>query len=97
MSFENVHNYYETLVLEEIQQALRSEKRKLDSAAIEDIGCVALNQLPPRYVRHDVDLIFYLTPEERRQMGNAVQDAVAQAIALVTAHTDSPGNNPATT
>ncbi len=88
MTFENVHNYYEKLVREEIGRQLKSDNKAkaVDDAALEDIGCVALNHLPPRYVRHDVDLIFYLTPEERRQMDGAVQTAVTQAITLVTRH-----------
>ena len=31
-----------------------------------DVACVALNRLPARYVRHDVDMVFYLTEQERK-------------------------------
>ena len=86
MSFENVHNYYERLVREEIQRVATKKPLDVDEATIEDIGCVALNQLPPRYVRHDVDLVFYLSSKERQEMSEAVTRAVADAIDLVSQH-----------
>ncbi len=86
MTFENVHNYYEKPVQEEIRRRLTVNHEAFDETTIEDIGCVALNQLPPRYVRHDVDMIFYLTPQERHEMENSVQEAVSQAITLVSQH-----------
>ncbi len=86
MTFENVHNYYEKLVAQALREALRRRAIELDDSALEDAGCVALNQLPPRYVRHDVDLIFYLTPEERREMESRVEEAVERAIELVRNH-----------
>jgi hypothetical protein len=45
---------------------------------------VALNRLPPRYIRHDVDFSFYLTDEERADQKRRVADAVNQAFAYVT-------------
>jgi len=41
-----------------------------------DVACVALNRLPARYVRHDVDLVFYLTEHER----NAIELSMAAAM-----------------
>ena len=59
-NFEQVHNYYERLVFEEVLR--RAAKRPdLMPDALADIACVALNRLPARYVRHDVDLMFYVT------------------------------------
>ena len=50
-----------------------------DPDYLEDVACVALNQLPARYVRHEVDLAFYIPVEERLEMERAVAQAVARA------------------
>jgi hypothetical protein len=52
-----------------------------------DVACVALNRLPPRYIRHTVDFSFYLTEQERLQMDTAIVDAVAYAFNFVSART----------
>ena len=71
---------------EEIQRVNGEEGGAADESAIEDIACVALNHLPPRYVRHDVDLIFYMSSEERITMTSAVKEAVTDAMKLVAEH-----------
>lgn len=86
MAFENIANYYEQLVFNEIKTTLKTMKRKADEDFMEDIACVALNRLPPRYVRHHVDLIFYLSAEERAQIAQTVRNAVADAIQFVDQH-----------
>ncbi len=50
---------------------------------VADMACVALNQLPARYVRHDVDLVFYLTEAERHQSETALAAALDYAEKLV--------------
>ncbi len=50
---------------------------------LQDIVCVALNMLPARYVRHDVDMAFFLTTQERADMDKAVKEAVQKAKAHV--------------
>ena len=73
--FEQVHNYYERLVFEEIVR--RSDQHDDFSAdMLADVACVALNRLPARYVRHDVDLMFYLTEHER----HAIELSMAAAM-----------------
>ncbi len=87
MSFESIHNYYEQRVLEALlagPEGLQSS----DDDYLSDIACVALNQLPARYVRHNVDLIFYMTPEERERMDEEVARAVRTAIDYVNQHRD---------
>ena len=74
-NFEQVHNYYERLVFEEVLR--RAAKRPdLMPDALADVACVALNRLPARYVRHDVDLMFYLTEHER----HAIELSLAAAL-----------------
>jgi hypothetical protein len=50
-----------------------------------DVACVALNRLPPRYIRHIVDFSFYLTEQERQQIDQGIVDAVAYAFNFVGA------------
>lgn len=86
MNYESVNNYYETLVAYEIREQLSESESAEDNDYIEDIACVALNRLPPRYVRHHVDLVYYLTDEEKLKMDNAVRMAVSEAITFVNRH-----------
>jgi hypothetical protein len=74
-NFEQVHNYFERLVFEEV--ARRSEAHpEFTSDMLGDVACVALNRLPARYVRHDVDMMFYLTEQERHAIEMALDDAL---------------------
>ena len=50
-----------------------------------DVACVALNRLPPRYIRHEVDFAFYLTEKERAANARLVDDAVQFAFEFVQA------------
>jgi hypothetical protein len=50
-----------------------------------DVACVALNRLPPRYIRHAVDLAFYQTEKERHDGDQAVAEAVEFAFGFVQA------------
>jgi hypothetical protein len=46
---------------------------------------VALNRLPTRYIRHQVDLAFYLTEKERQENEKQVNEAVSYAFEFVQA------------
>ena len=82
-NFEQVHNYYERLVFEEVLR--RAAKRPdLMPDALADVACVALNRLPARYVRHDVDLMFYLTEHERHAIELSLAAALDFAFTYVT-------------
>ncbi|MGH1371221.1 MAG: late competence development ComFB family protein [Cellvibrionaceae bacterium] len=78
---DSIHNYYEHLVLDEIAHV--SERSHSDGEFLADTACVALNHLPPRYIRHDVDMTFFLSIEDLQEIHNKVHDAVAKAIAYV--------------
>lgn len=82
MSIEQIHNYYERLVLDEVIRRVRDDP-EVTADMVADMACVALNRLPARYVRHDVDLVFYLTEAERQQSEMAMDAAIDQAIRLV--------------
>lgn len=90
MNFESIHNYYETLVVEYIMDTVAKEADS-DQDFLEDVACLALNQLPARYVRHDVDMAFFLTTREREKMQKNITEAVLDATRRVreSRHKDS--------
>lgn len=79
MRFDSIHNYYETLVVRELMQCFSADIKNIDEDYLQDITCLALNMLPARYVRHDVDMAFFLTSEERLEMDKSVHEAVIRA------------------
>ena len=83
MILDNIHNHYEKLVFDEVLAYQTQQGKDLDEGTLEDVVCVALNNLPARYVRHSVDIAFYLTMPEREQMDKLVRNAVKDAFALV--------------
>lgn len=86
MNFESVHNYYEPLVIQEIMTELVGKQNITDEDFLEDVACVALNSLPARYVRHDVDMAFFLTTEERHRIAEDIRNAISNAHELVISH-----------
>lgn len=83
---DSIDNYYENLVFQAIQERLGEQLQDADYIA--DVACVALNHLPPRYIRHHVDMAFYLSPNERQEMLDKVNQALDQAIDIVS-HSDN--------
>jgi hypothetical protein len=77
-----IHNYYENLVLQEI---MRQSKRVQagDRNFMGDVACVALNRLPPRYIRHDVDMTFFLSPQDMQEIEIKITNAVTVALLYV--------------
>ncbi|ATD03680.1 MAG: hypothetical protein ACI9H9_002064 [Pseudoalteromonas tetraodonis] len=75
---DDIHNFYEKLVLEEIEKRKLNERYNDDVMA--DFCCTVLNQLPPRYIRYDVDMAFYLTQTDRMDMEQRVELAINFAI-----------------
>lgn len=80
--FDDVHNYYEKIVYNKIRSELGDEN--IESEFMEDIACLTLNQLPPRYIRFDVDMMFGLSPTERLEIDEKVNAALAAAISIVS-------------
>jgi len=79
-----IFNYYEKLVIGQINRVCEAHQINLSSDANQDIACLALNQLPPRYIRHAIDASFYIPDEERAQMSIDVEKAVNNAMEKVT-------------
>ena len=81
-NFEQVHNYYERLIFEEVaSRSVEFPDFTMDMLA--DVACVALNRLPARYVRHDVDMMFYLTEQERHAIQISMEEVLKFAFNFV--------------
>jgi hypothetical protein len=81
-NFEQVHNYYERLVFEEVVRRA-DDHPEFTPDMLGDVACVALNRLPARYVRHDVDMMFYLTEHERHAIELSLEDALQFGFGFV--------------
>ncbi len=81
---DDIHNYYEKLVVQHFS-ALKIEE-KYDTDFIADLTCVVLNQLPNRYIRHEVDMAFYLPASERFEMENNVKLAISKSLEFMKVH-----------
>ena len=68
------------MLLEIVKQ---SERARLDIDFLADVACVSLNRLPPRYIRHDVDMTFFMLPQEMQEIETKVTQAVSSALAYV--------------
>lgn len=85
-SFESIHNFYEQPVLDAVTAAA-ARYPHLSADLLADVACVALNRLPTRYIRHPVDLAFYMPDKERIENERAIVEAVQHAFEFVQART----------
>ena len=91
---EMISNFHERAVFQAIREALaRYPQLEQMTDLLPDIACVALNRLPPRYIRHEVDFSFYLTETERESTEKTVVNAVNYAIEFVQARTAMRARN----
>ncbi|GAB2197263.1 late competence development ComFB family protein [Sessilibacter sp. MAH4] len=91
-ALDSIHNYYEKLVIDEIRH--QSERARLESDFLADVACVSLNHLPPRYIRYDVDMTFFLSPQEQKEIQDKVKTAVHEAITYVSLRARPPEEEP---
>lgn len=91
MDFRSIHNYYEHLTIEYMKdKSLDEVLADKNSDFLLDVACYALSRLPARYMRHEIDMAFYLTPAERNEMYQEVKLAVDSAIKFIS---DNFNNN----
>ncbi len=83
MILDSIYNHYEKLVFEEILRVQPESGAVYNEGMLEDVACVALNNLPAHYVRHSVDTAFYITATEREKIAALVAGAVDSAFKLV--------------
>lgn len=84
-SFSSVQNYYERLVFEFINEVLIEKYQDMDDEFFLDVACYSLTRLPSRYMRHEIDMAFYLAPGERTEMQNQVNDSTLAAAEFIHA------------
>ncbi len=86
--FHSVRNHNERAVHDAVLHlAPRYPGLSGDADLLADVACVALNRLPPRYIRHAVDFAFYLTDRERLDGERQIGEAVEFAFGFVQART----------
>lgn len=86
--FTSVCNHNERAVFDAVLQSAPRYPGVAERAELlADVACVALNRLPPRYIRHAVDFVFYLSEREREEMDRQLQEAVDHAFGFVQART----------
>ena len=83
MDGSKITNRYEPLVFSEIKSFIEKQNTSYDEDLINDVACLALNQLPCRYIRFNIDAAFYLDDRERSLMENSVKTAVKKAFITV--------------
>ncbi len=84
--FSSLYNHHEREVFAAMQEVAKDYPDiAISNDLLCDVACVALNRLPPRYIRHAVDYSFYLTERERHEMTLAIDEAVRYAFGFVQA------------
>lgn len=86
MDFSSVYNSHEKTVFEAVAAASPRYPGLADDAGLlADVACVALNRLPPHYIRHSADLAFFTTEQERRTVQRNIDESVDFAFGYVQA------------
>lgn len=81
-TLESVHNYYERRVFSYIQENYFNAN-ELTENQLADMACIALNRIPPRYIRHDIDMSFYMSGQEHLEIEKLIEKAVKKAYKKV--------------
>lgn len=79
----NIINYYELLVNDQLWKITSEHPDDFSQAALEDITCLALNKLPPCYVRNPIDKGANLSDLHYQEMSEAVGKAITDALIQV--------------
>ena len=86
MPFDSISNYYEQLVFDSISKNVVIPSDVEQDDFLQDVACITLNKLPARYIRHNVDMIFYTKSDEREDMIKKVDSTVKEAFDYVLEH-----------
>ncbi|MDJ0881404.1 MAG: late competence development ComFB family protein [Gammaproteobacteria bacterium] len=84
MNFASLYNYYEHLVFDYISRQLVGRYTDADEEFFLDVACYALTRLPSRYIRHEIDMVYYLAPGELDAMEQNVKKTVDQAAEFIS-------------
>jgi Late competence development protein ComFB len=86
--FCSVHNFNETAIFLEVSRtAPRYPTVFCHPELLADVACLALNRMPPRYICHDVDNVFFMTDNDCSKHHSEVAAAVEFAFAFVQSRT----------
>ncbi|MBK9134287.1 MAG: late competence development ComFB family protein [Betaproteobacteria bacterium] len=86
--FTSVRNHSERAVFDTVLRLAERYPGIADRPELlADVACVALNRLPPRYIRHETDFAFYLSERERGESDRHLAEAVDYAFGFVQART----------
>jgi hypothetical protein len=83
MDFSSINNYYEHLVTDYMRTHVIPEFPEQGPDFFLDIACYALSKLPARYMRHEIDMAFYMSVEERLRMTDEVKKQVDNAVKYI--------------
>ena len=79
-----IHNRLEEIVIQKVAaEGAKWPVLNANPGLLADAVCIALNSIPPHYIRHAVDLSFYMTNQKREQENLTVNAAVEAAIERV--------------
>ena len=86
MDFTSVHNTHEKTIFDAVFAAGPRYPGVADDAELlADVACVALNRMPPHYIRHSADLAFFSTEKERQAIKRNIEESVDFAFGYVQA------------
>ena len=89
--FDSIHNYYEQAVFRRVTSCAGDYPQLGDDVEVlADVACVALNRLPPRYIRSEVDMNFFLSKQDRAKIDAAVDAAVTFAFRFMVSRATVP-------
>jgi hypothetical protein len=77
----DVHNYMETLIGALLADDAYTDK--YNSEQLADLACLALNQLRPIYIRHDIDFLSSLAEERLVILHQQAMAAVESAETMI--------------
>lgn len=83
MDFSSIHNYYEHLITDYITTQVIPRMPDKSTDYFLDVACYALSKLPSRYMRHEIDMAFYMSIEERLRMVDDVKKQVEVAVTFI--------------
>ena len=82
-------NYQELLVERQLQKIAPSYPEFTSRPELlEDVACIALNHLKPRYIRRVAEMERFMSAEERGENAAAVEAALLSAIEFVILNSD---------
>ncbi len=84
MNFASLYNYYEHLVFDYISRQLVQNYTDEDEDFFLDVACYSLTRLPSRYIRHEIDMVYYLAPGEQEDMEKRVKQTVESAAKFIS-------------